>query len=208
MQCLHVPSSKFAWSWGLKPSILGGQLMQTHLWNVYAIWIYHCVGATETHCSRGKPLPLSRFGQNTRRKIWRQDQNVCLGRLTQTKQLGNMSTDRKDIYLIIAIPKERFSCFYSRSGCIQKQTDICNRLEQIQGKGVDSYQKPRNVGCHKWTYSRVEWQQLRAKVGFLGRQWWPWIPTSCWWIWHYMKYEWSFCFHRTDQLSPEVLRHV
>lgn len=35
--------------------ILGGQLIQTHLWNAYAIWTYQCVGASKTLLKREAP---------------------------------------------------------------------------------------------------------------------------------------------------------
>ena len=35
--------------------ILGGQLIQTHLWNAYAIWTYQCVVASKTLLKREAP---------------------------------------------------------------------------------------------------------------------------------------------------------
>lgn len=157
MWWLHSPWSRFAWYQCLNPS--------NFKWTIHVDAFVKCCLDTAV-CGSIQNALLKKASLS----LW-----VGLGKIQAEKSRGlarrkcaygevtpNQTTkDRKHwykgcVYLITAIPKERFSCSYLRSGRVQKQTDICNRLQQTQGKGVGSYQKPRSVGCHKRTYSLVD----------------------------------------------------
>lgn len=72
MQSLHSPWLRFAWYWGLNPS--------NFKWTICVDVFMKCYLDTAACAAQeGKPLPMSRFGQNTRRKIQRPGKTkVCI----------------------------------------------------------------------------------------------------------------------------------